>query len=70
MPNGIISQPPSVRNSVAEASWIDMMNENSAPTRMPFHTSGTVMSRNVRSLVAPTFSAASSIDLCTSSSDE
>ena len=55
---------------VAEASWIDVMNENSAPTRMPFQTSGTVMSRNVRSSVAPTFSAASSIDRCTSSSEE
>ena len=37
---------------------------------MPFHTSGTVMSLKVRSLVAPTFAAASSIDLWTSSSDE
>jgi len=48
MPNGIISQPPSVRKIVADASWIDMMKENSAPTRIPFHTRGTVMSRKVR----------------------
>ena len=70
MPNGIISLPPVVRNIVDDASWIDVMNENSAPTKIPFQTSGTVMSRNVRSFVAPTFSAASSIDLWTSSSDE
>ncbi|MNC93471.1 hypothetical protein D3C83_101050 [compost metagenome] len=70
IPKGIISHPPSVRNRVADASWMDMMKENSAPTRMPFQTSGAVMSRKVPSFVAPTFSAASSIDLCTSRSED
>ncbi len=55
---------------VDDASWMEVMKEKSAPTKMPFHTSGIVTSRNTRSFEAPTLSAASSMDGCTSRSDE
>ena len=57
----IVSQPPSDRNSTAEASWSEVMNEKSAPTSTPCQISGSVMSRNERSPVAPTLAAASSM---------
>ncbi len=69
MPTGIVSQPPSERNSTAEASCSDVMNEKSEPTSTPRQISGSVTSRKLRSPVAPTLAAASSIERCTSSSE-
>src|SRR5947207_15526430 len=69
MPTGIVSQPPSDKNSTADASWSDVMNENSEPTSTPRQMSGSVTSRNDRHPVAPTLAAASSIERWTSSKD-
>ena len=69
MPLVMDSQPPRARNSTAEASCSEVMNEKRPPTSTPFQIMGSVTSLNVRTPEAPTLEAASSSERCTSSSE-
>jgi len=63
IPAGIISLPAMTKRSVADASRRVRIKEYKAPIRIPFQIRGATISRKVLDLVAPTDSAASSMDL-------